>query len=617
MPRFTLSLPSPSLTRKTFTALLGALIACLIAVGAAVGYTWSARKGMVQLASIATERLELYASALQAEIARYAYLTSLIAINADVVALLDDPGNAVLQERADRTLSRMNVRAGSTLMFITAGDGRLLATSEASMSAPTTAAAVLSTRGAEPVDDDAVDYFAANPLDGTTDYFFVQVVHRDDRRRARIVVKVSLTPLEATWIDLGLRTHSERLLVVDENNVVVMSSVPGWKYRALDAVNPTRVRASGRYGQAALAPLDLVRHERVDASSTLVRVADAAKPDATLRLAQEREIVPLAVRLMALSDPSEVWRNSRDAAWGGGAGGAALGMLLLYVLQRRRAMRQVFRARNELQRAHDQLERQVDERTSELRTTNDELKRQIAHRLQVEDELMQAGKLAVLGQMSAGISHEINQPLTALRALARNTIRLLADGRTAAVSDNLQTIDAMVERMGRIVTQLKSFARKGGTLVDAVNLSAAVYEALLLLEHRVRTERVAVSVSVPDQIRVRADITRLGQVLVNLVGNALDAMAQSPVRELRIGAELRDGRVTVTIADSGHGMDAAAIERLPEPFFTTKPPGQGLGLGLVISSKIVREFGGSLRASRAEVGMRFEFDLEGIEDTHV
>jgi two-component system C4-dicarboxylate transport sensor histidine kinase DctB len=292
-------------------------------------------------------------------------------------------------------------------------------------------------------------------------------------------------------------------------------------------------------------------------------------------------------------------------------------MLLLYALQRRRAMRQLFRTRNALQRAHDRLERQVDERTSELQTTNDELKRQIAHRLQVEDELMQAGKLAVLGQMSAGISHEINQPLTALRALSRNTIRLLADGRMAAVSDNLRTIDDMVERMGRIVTQLKSFARKGGTLVDVVNLSAAVYEALLLLEHRVRTEQVAISVSVPDHLRVRADITRLGQVLVNLVGNALDAMAHSPVRELSIGAELRDGRVTVTIADSGHGMDDAAIERLPEPFFTTKPPGQGLGLGLVISSKIVREFGGSLRAHRAEVGMRFEFDLEGIEETHV
>jgi two-component system C4-dicarboxylate transport sensor histidine kinase DctB len=290
---------------------------------------------------------------------------------------------------------------------------------------------------------------------------------------------------------------------------------------------------------------------------------------------------------------------------------------LLYVLQRRRAMHQLFRTRNELQRAHDQLERLVDKRTGELRTTNDELKRQIAHRLQVEDELMQAGKLAVLGQMSAGISHEINQPLTALRALSRNTLRLLADGRTAAASDNLHAIDAMVERMGRIVSQLKSFARKGGGLADAVQLSVAIDEALLLLEHRVRIKRVTVNVSVPEQIRVRADITRLGQVLVNLIGNALDAMTHAPLRELRIGAEDCDGRVTVTIIDTGHGMDAAAIERLPEPFFTTKPPGQGLGLGLVISSKIVREFGGSLRASRAEVGMRFEFDLESIENMHV
>jgi two-component system C4-dicarboxylate transport sensor histidine kinase DctB len=263
-----------------------------------------------------------------------------------------------------------------------------------------------------------------------------------------------------------------------------------------------------------------------------------------------------------------------------------------------------------LQQAHDQLERQVDERTRELRTTNDELKRQIAQRLQAEDELMQAGKLAALGQMSAGISHEIDQPLTALRALSRNTALLLQSGRTQAVADNLKLIDDMAERMGRITLQLKSFARKGGSIAQPVDLAAAVDNVLLLLEHRLRAERIDVRKDVPRELEVRADTNRLEQVLLNLFTNALDAMASTPEKRLAISARIEDDRVVVQVADSGEGMPEANLDRLFEPFFTTKPAGQGLGLGLVISSKIVREFGGTLKAERAEQGMVFEFDLE-------
>jgi two-component system C4-dicarboxylate transport sensor histidine kinase DctB len=317
---------------------------------------------------------------------------------------------------------------------------------------------------------------------------------------------------------------------------------------------------------------------------------------------------------VTLSDPTGVWRHARYAAWGGGAGAAAVGLLAMYLLHRWRTMRQLFKARNALQQAHDQLERQVDERTSELRNTNEELKRQIAQRLQAEDELMQAGKLAALGQMSAGISHEINQPLTALRALSRNTLLLLKGGRTQAVADNLKSIDDMAERMGRITQQLKSFARKGGGLAESVDFGAAVNSVLVLLEHRLRAEHVETRVEVPPGLHVRGDTNRLEQVLLNLVTNAVDAMSQAPHKRLvvRAGTNANDGRVTVQVADTGSGIADEDLAHLFEPFFTTKPAGQGLGLGLVISSKIVREFGGTLRAHRAEQGMVFEFDLEAV-----
>jgi two-component system C4-dicarboxylate transport sensor histidine kinase DctB len=288
------------------------------------------------------------------------------------------------------------------------------------------------------------------------------------------------------------------------------------------------------------------------------------------------------------------------------------------LLHRRRALRQLFLARNALQQAHDQLERQVDERTRQLRTANEELTTQIAQREQAEDELMQAGKLAVLGQMSAGISHEINQPLTALRALSRNSMRLLEGGRSADVAANLRSIDEMAERMGRIVNQLKSFARKEGLAMHPVDVANTVRNVLLMLEHRLHAQPVELVVDLPEGCRVRADTHRLEQVLLNLAGNALDAMAASPHRRLRFTAGREGAQLLLQVGDSGPGLSDAQMARLFEPFFTTKPAGQGLGLGLVISSKIVREFGGVLRARRETEGMVFEFALEAVEeDEHV
>jgi two-component system C4-dicarboxylate transport sensor histidine kinase DctB len=601
----------PALQRAA-PQLIALLTVALVVVGMVMGYRISERSGLTDLAAVASERLELYASNLETELARYAYLPSLIAIDEDVQALLDDPHNAQIQQTARLKLARVNVRAGSILIFVTAADGEALAASNGYQrhGGEVPGGRTPLPEAARDLAEDAPDFFASNETDGTTDYYFVHAVRRSGVYRGHIVVKVSLAPLEATWVDLGLRSESEKLMVLDQNDVVIMSSVPAWKYRMLGSVNVEALQSSGRYAGATLAPLGMSVERSTLAGSTVVRLADVQSAGHSLHLAQERPVVPLAVQLMTLSDPADVWRQARYAAWGGGAGGAVLGLAALYWLHRRRAVRQLFKARNALQQAHDQLERQVDERTRELRTTNDELKRQIAQRLQAEDELMQAGKLAALGQMSAGISHEINQPLTALRALSRNTALLLQSGRTQAVADNLKLIDDMAERMGRITLQLKSFARKGGSIAQPVDLAAAVDNVLLLLEHRLRAERIDVRKDVPRELEVRADTNRLEQVLLNLFTNALDAMASTPEKRLAISARIEDDRVVVQVADSGEGMPEANLDRLFEPFFTTKPAGQGLGLGLVISSKIVREFGGTLKAERAEQGMVFEFDLE-------
>jgi two-component system C4-dicarboxylate transport sensor histidine kinase DctB len=371
------------------------------------------------------------------------------------------------------------------------------------------------------------------------------------------------------------------------------------------------LQASARYPQAVGADLDLPASLEVHQGQQVALPLPGTRP----MLAQQRQLVPLGLRLVALSDLTEVRQRAQLAAWGGAAFGASIGLLMLYLSSRRRALRQLTKAQSELKQAHGQLEQLVDSRTAELRQTNEALKTQIAQRLQTEGELLQASKLAVLGQMSAGLSHEVNQPLTALRALARNSIRLLESGREDAVATNLKLMDDMVERMGQITRQLKSFARKADEqFTGAVSLLDCVRNALLLLEHRTRALGIDTEVDVPAGLRVRAQANRLEQVLVNLFGNAVDAMQNEAIRRLRVRATAQDGgrRVLVQVQDSGAGVGDAELPHLFEPFFTTKPAGEGLGLGLVISAKIVHEFGGTLRAERLPQGMSFEFDL-GVE----
>lgn len=578
------------------------LTGLLMALGFVLAHRLSERSGREQLSALSTERLELYASNLAAELGRHASLPSLLAIDPTLQALMLAPEDAGRRRAASQVLARVNVRAGTNQIFVADAQGQVLSASETLTPPP---------RLAEALVQDRSHFFAADPNTGSTDFYLLHALRQGGRTAGVIVVRFNLAPLEATWVDLGLRSQGERILVADEQDVVIMSSVQAWKYAVLDHADPSRrqaLQASARYPQSIGPDLELPASLEVHQGQQVQLPLPGTRP----MLAQQRQIVPLGLRLVALSDLTEVRQRAQMAAWGGAAFGASVGLAALYLASRRRALRQLTKAQTELQQAHAQLEQLVDSRTAELRQTNDALKSQIAQRLQTEGELLQASKLAVLGQMSAGLSHEVNQPLTALRALARNSVRLLEAGRHDAVASNLQIMDDMVERMSRITRQLKSFARKADEqFVGSTSLLDSVRNALLLLEHRSRALGLLAEVDVPAGLRVRAEANRLEQVLVNLFGNAIDAMQQDGERRLlvRVIAQDEGRRALVRVQDSGGGVGEADLQRLFEPFFTTKPAGEGLGLGLVISAKIVHEFGGALRAERLEQGMSFEFDL--------
>lgn len=584
------------LLRRT-APLVGILVlASLVALSAALAFAWSEQRAFAQLGDAAAHQLNLYAAVLDIEIGKQGDLPALIDADGEIGALLKAPDAPGMRTAINRRLTRFVARSGALWAGVLDAQGRVLASSD--WFRPDSQLG--RTMTAEPCAGDALAgnetrQFAPDAA-GAPAVCLARPLRRDASTLGAVIVRTSLEPIETSWIESAFRPESEKPIVVDDRGVVIMSSVPAWKRRPLTALTvPVRSLPDGA--------------ELVSLQSSPAGVRE-------LRVIHERPLARVGWRLLMVSSTHHVWRDARTAAWSGGAAAACVGLVFALLLQRRRVVAQKLAAREALQRANDELEAKVQQRTAELETSNRELRREVSERehaeqvlRQAQEELVQAGKLALLGQLSAGISHELGQPLTALRALADNGRLLLERAQTQLAADNFQAITGLAERMGRITAQLKSFTRKAPANERALPLAQAVANARLLLRARLLAEQVTLREEFAEGLAVQCDAHRLEQVLVNLMANAIDAMHTSEQRVMVVSAEAGGARVVVRVSDSGPGIPAPLGARLFEPFFTTKPPGEGLGLGLVISSHIVREFGGVLRSVPAESGAVFEFDV--------
>lgn len=292
----------------------------------------------------------------------------------------------------------------------------------------------------------------------------------------------------------------------------------------------------------------------------------------------------------------------------------AVGGLVVWLGLRRRAL--ALRLEIE-ERANAALEARVAERTEALEALNRDLRHEIGERQEAEAalrraqaDLVQAGKLSALGQMSAGISHELNQPLMAIQSFAENGAEFLKRGAPERAGENLTRIGALARQMGRIIRNLRAFARQEPVEVTDVDLGAVVDAALELAAPRLTAAGVTVDWARPGgPVLVRGGAVRLQQVLLNLLGNAADAMEVSPARHISITLGAGDP-VVLSVADTGPGI--AAPEKIFDPFYTTKEVGaaEGLGLGLSISYGLVQSFGGVIRGrNRPEGGAVFTVEL--------
>lgn len=596
---------------------LGPAVAALLA-GAGAGLL-AERLAVIQLVEQAGPRRDVYVEGLRSELGRHETLPAVIAYSASLRQLLASPGDEALRQRANTYLEQVAAASGAAAVYVTDPQG----TTQAASNWRGPASFVDMNFSYRPYFRDALSkgsgrFYGIGTTSGEPGYYFARRIAEkegggeENRVAGVVVVKVSLSALEHTWAQAA-----DRVLVSDGHGVTILSSVPGWAFRTLEPLSDglrDRLEATRQYDRVDLRALEVRRQDDGTAGpeAAVLRIGGGGGP---LFLAVSRTVPGTDWRLMLLTDMAPV-RHARHVGWGGGAAAALLLALAGLLIHQRRRTAQAQRAtRAALERAAQDLERQVAARTAELTAANADL-----HRAQ--DRLVQAAKLAALGQLATGIAHELNQPLAALRTLSDNAAAFLARGKPERVTENLGHIAALTERMARITGQLRGFARRSDRVSDRVSegaqaagvapvqVSAAVGNSLSLLAEKTRRLGAQVETTVDPALCVAFDPVRLEQVLVNLLGNALDAVEGQPQRHIALRASRTGDRVRVQVDDSGPGIAASALPHLFEPFFTTKPPGQGLGLGLVISAGIVQDHGGQIHAAnRPEGGAMFTLDL--------
>jgi two-component system C4-dicarboxylate transport sensor histidine kinase DctB len=440
-------------------------------------------------------------------------------------------------------------------------------------------------------------FFGLGTTSGKRGYYFGAAVRDGDEVLGVLVVKVDLDHTETLW-----GNTPEQLMVTDNFGVVILTSKPEWRFRASRALDiEEREQIASERPYPTLEPQDLT----LDIDAWLI---------------QSRELKETGWTVRILAPISLVERPVQTVVAIGAATLAALLLLLGLLMQRRRH----YLERIALDaKARQQLERRVQERTQDLEALNSRLRQEVLEREQAQqelvraqDELLQAGKLSALGTMSASISHELNQPLGAIRSYADNAGVLLDQQRNEEARANLKLISELTARMASIIAHLRAFARRDRHAPERVALQPALDDALALLAKRRQAMGVELIRDLPDAtLWVQAGETRLRQILSNLLANALDALNERPpVRRIWLRAERQGDGVLLTLRDNGPGFSATALQRAREPFFTTKTSAQGLGLGLAICDTLTRALDGELTmANHPEGGAQLSLYLRSAD----
>ena len=523
-------------------------------------------------------RLVLYAGNIEAELQRTQVVPILLARDPVLREALQNANYASISQ----VLIQLQGEVGSAAIELLDTTGRVVAATDRNR------LGVM--RATDPlfVDSRRVNdtIFSVLPRDsGGYGFFYGRALRSGGQVLGVVTVEVDLAKFERSWAGLA-----DAVALLDSEGRIILATEPRWRGR-------TEAEAL-----ALRAPPTAIERALQYTADLAGRGPDAFVSNAAV-LRSETRVRHRGWRLISFTTYDGV-REKVNGVLALVIMGFALLLAMVFYMLSRRAW---------------SLSARFEQESVELRQLNLRLQREIAAREKAQQDLTvaeqtlaQSSKLAVLGEMSAAVSHELNQPLAAMKTYLAGARLLMNRRRSEEALVSVQRIDDLIDRMGAITRQLKSFARKGGDAFQPLDLRDCVTEALTMMEPRLRERRVLVVRTLPkDPVRVMGDRLRLEQVIINLMRNAVDATRG--VNAPQIDLILTQGdTVTLTIRDNGTGI--AAIDKVFEPFYTSKKPGEGVGLGLAISSGIVADHGGRLTARNVpEGGAAFDIALPVLE----
>nr|WP_209023245.1 ATP-binding protein [Sphingomonas jejuensis] len=557
----------PSWLRWLAAALILAILAAVAAAHIAE------RRAVSAIAAAARSDAALRTALLDSEVARLRLLPRALAEDRDVLGALAGQGPA--RAALNRKLETLATDTGAAVLYVIGRDGVAIASSNWR-----TPQSFVGT------DYDFRSYVREARARGEATEFAVGTVSRRPglyfaRRNSDggiVVVKLEFGGIERAWARAGGTS-----IVTDAAGVVMVTSAPAWRFATTRPLSPTAmavVRDAALLGDRPLPALPF-DGDRLAGVRVIGASAPAQLPGWTLTLFRPVGPALVAGRVAALVTALSV-----------------LGLLALVWVVRERA--RLGRRRTA------ELEQAVGARTAELAREMDERAAVEARAAELREGLRQANRLATLGQVTASVAHETAQPVAAIRTYAETSRLLLERGDTAAVVANLAAIGRLTDRVGAVTTELRGFARRRAGDLRAVPLADVVEGAMLILKEQLRAVTLDVA-PIDPALAVTGGRVRLEQVLVNLMQNAIEAMAATPHPVLTLSTVVAADVVRLTVADTGPGIPAHIAERLFTPFVTSRD--SGLGLGLVIAHDIMIDLGGTLRQLPSAEGAVFEITM--------
>ncbi len=579
-----------SIRRPSRTALIVAILGLVtFALFVFAVDRWSRERALTVTDAAADTAARSHAGLLASELQKFRLLPLVLAEYPDVRAAMT--GDADAQARLNVTLELLARRTDAANLYVT--DARGLTVAADSWRLP--ASFVGQNYGFRPYFKDAMargtsELFALGTVSGRPGLYLARRVEAAGRAIGVVVVKVDFDAVEAAWA----RT-SGASFVVDRHGVILITSRPEWRFRSLGAVDPSVLADAQRtlqFGPSppAPAPIAITGRSAIVGAGQPFRARGVSAPIAGARLIH---LTPLRPALSAARGVAWLWGLVALLIAGIGAG------LAIRSTETRRLQRD----------ARARLENEVAARTGELREANARLLVESDERAEADrryraarEELAQANRLGTLGQITAGVAHEINQPVAAIRTFAESGATLIDRGSPEVARENLGHIVGLADRIGAITAELRGFARKRTPAGGTTDLGAVIDGMMMLIGERARG---ALTLTLPHDLRATqliGDRVRLEQILVNLVQNALDAGSEITVSAARQGDVL-----TVTVVDTGPGVAADIAAQLFTPFTSSKAG--GLGLGLAIARDIAREFGGELVHRPTAQGAAFDLSV--------